>query len=130
MKENSNTNLISSENDKINLREVIVKYSYHWKLFSLSIVFALTLAYLYLQIATREYQVSSTILINDGDNDGGSTSESSVFEDLGLFKGPKTSIDTEIGILKSKTLIEKVIKALKLNITYYTDNDNYINYFK
>ncbi len=54
--------------------------------------------------------VNNTVISIAEDNDGGSTSEISVFEDLGLFGGPKTSLDTEIGILKSKTLIEKVIK--------------------
>ena len=123
MKENNNTNFTYSENDKINLREVLLKYSYHWKLFLIGLAITLTLALVYLQFATYEYEVSSTILINDEDNDGGSTSEISTFEDLGLFGGPKTSLDTEIGILKSKSLIEKVIKELNLNITYYTKNN-------
>ncbi len=120
MQKDNNTYSTSSKNDKINLKEVVKKYSYHWKLFLLSMMIALTLAFIYLQVATYKYQVSSTILINDEDNDGGSTTESSVFQDLGLFGGPKTSIDTEIGILRSKSLIEKVAKELKLNITYYT----------
>ena len=122
MQETNYGNSISSRNDKINLREVLKKYSYHWKLFLLCFILALTASFFYLQFATYEYEVSSTILINDEDNDGGSTSEISAFEDLGLFTGPKTSLDTEVGILKSISLIEKVIKELRLNITYYTKN--------
>lgn len=122
MQETNYGDSISSRNDKINLREVLKKYSYHWKLFLLCIITALTASFFYLRFATYEYKVSSTILINDEDNGGGSTSEISAFEDLGLFTGPKTSLDTEIGILKSISLIEKVIKELRLNITYYTKN--------
>lgn len=120
MQKNRNIISTTSKNGQINLREVLIRYIYHWKLFLLSIAIALIFAFVYLQFATYEYQVSSTILINDEENDGGSTSEISAFEDLGLFKGAKTSLDTEIGILKSKTLIERVVKELKLNITYYT----------
>ncbi len=122
MQENANTVSTSSMNDGVNLREIIKKYGYHWKFFFLSVIVALTLAFIYLKTATYEYQVSSIILINDEDNDGGSTSEIAVFEDLGLFEGPKTSLDTEIGILKSKTLVDRVVKELKLHITYYIEN--------
>ncbi len=111
------------KDDKINLREVIAKYLYHWKFIILSVILAAVAAFLYLQVATYEYEMSATILINDEDNDGGSTSEISTFEDLGLFGGPKTSLDTEIGILKSKSLIEKVIKELGLNITYFSKSN-------
>lgn len=74
-------------------------------------------AFTYLKVATYNYEVSSTILINDEENGG--SSEISVFQDLGLFAGPKTSLDTEIGVLKSKSLIERVIKDLGLNINYF-----------
>jgi capsular exopolysaccharide synthesis family protein len=122
MQETNYGDSISSRNDKINLREVLKKYSYHWKLFLLCIIISLTASFFYLRFATYEYEVSSTILINDEDNDGGLTSEISAFEDLGLFTGPKTSLDTEVGILKSISLLEKVIEELRLNITYYTKN--------
>jgi capsular exopolysaccharide synthesis family protein len=120
MQETSNSN--ASKNDQINLREVLIQSVNQWKLFLFCITIALISAFVYLQFATYEYQVSSTILINDENNDGGSTSEISVFEDLGLFEGPKTSLDTEIGVLKSKTLIERVVKELKLNITYHAES--------
>ncbi|WP_178991533.1 GumC family protein [Winogradskyella schleiferi] len=111
-----------SQRDRIDLRDTIKKYSYYWKFFLIGVALALALAFAYLKFATYEYEVSSTILINDEDNDGGSTSEISVFQDLGLFAGPKTSIDTEIGILKSKSIIERVVKDLGLNIRYFVKN--------
>ncbi|WP_198439872.1 GumC family protein [Pareuzebyella sediminis] len=110
----------SSRNNKIQLREVFIKFALHWKWFLVSLAISITFAFLYLKFATYEYQVSSIILINDEGNDGGSSSEISTFADLGLFEGPKISLDTEIGILKSKTLIESVVKELQLNVTYYT----------
>ena len=122
MKNNTNSEEDYSKGDKINLIDILKKGSYHWKLFLISVSVALVLAFVYLKFATYNYEVSSTILINDEDNGGGSTSEISVFQDLGLFTGPKTSLDTEIGVLKSKTLIERVLKDLGLNINYFVDN--------
>lgn len=122
MKKNIDIQDDDSQRDRIDLRDTIKKYSYYWKFFLIGVVLALALAFAYLKFATYEYEVSSTILINDEDNDGGSTSEISVFQDLGLFAGPKTSIDTEIGILKSKSIIERVVKDLGLNIRYFVKN--------
>lgn len=113
----------ASGRDKIDLRNSIKKAIYHWKLFLVGILISLGFAFVYLKFATYKYEVSSIILINDEDNDGGSTSEITVFQDLGLFAGPKTSLDTEIGVLKSKTLIERIVKDLGLNITYFVKND-------
>lgn len=112
----------TSKNDTINLREALKKYSYYWKFFLLGIALSVTCAFLYLKLASNKYEVSSTVLINVKDG-GGNGSETSVFDDLGLFSGSKTSLDTEIGILKSKTLIERVVKDLGLNIAYYTKHN-------
>lgn len=111
-----------AKGDKIDLRDVLKNIKSHWKFFGIGAAAALVFAFTYLQFTTYKYEVSSTILINDEDNDGGSTSEISVFQDLGLFVGPKTSLETEIGILKSKSLIERVVKDLDLNITYFIKN--------
>jgi uncharacterized protein involved in exopolysaccharide biosynthesis/Mrp family chromosome partitioning ATPase len=108
--------------DKIDLRDTLKKGSYYWKSFVIGICVALVLAFTYLRFATYSYEVTSTILINNEDNDGGSTSEIAVFQNLGLFASPKTSLDTKISVLKSKTLIERVIKDLGLNISYSLNN--------
>ncbi len=122
MKTHINKNDQHTKKDKIDFSDALNKVKSHWKLFVIFVTAALVLAFAYLQFATYEYEVSSTILINDENNDGGSTSEISVFQDLGLFVGPKTSLETEIGILKSKSLIERVVKNLDLNITYFIKN--------
>lgn len=116
------TNEDYTKRDKIELVDALKILKGHWKLFVIGVAMALVFSFAYLKFATYKYEVSSTILINDEDNDGGSTSEISVFQDLGLFVGPKTSLETEIGILKSKSLIERVVKDLDLNITYFIKN--------
>jgi tyrosine-protein kinase Etk/Wzc len=113
----------SRTNEKIDLRDAIKRYLTYWRWFAASIVIAFIFAFTYLYFTSYSYEVSSIILINDNENNNNNSSDISVFQDLGLFSGPKTSLDTEMGVLKSKTLIERVVKELGLNITYYTKTD-------
>jgi len=102
----------------INLREEIERYMYYWKWFVLGIFIFSTLAFLYLRYATNQYEVATTILIDDKDY-GRLTSELSAFEDLGLLGNNKTSLDNEIELLKSRNLTERVVKDLGLNVQYF-----------
>lgn len=120
MENNRSLDLDSLKKDAFNFREVLNKFIYHWKWFLLSIIIAITFAFLYLFITPNQYKVSSAILITALDNEAGSSSESSAFGDLELFDGPKNSLDTEIGLLKAINLIKRVINELDLNITYYS----------
>ncbi len=107
------------EDDEINIREVLEKYGRHYKWFLLGVMIALSLAYVHLRYSTYHYEVSSTILIDDTEKGGRLNSELSAFKDLGLTTDSKISLDTEIGILKSRTLMERVIKELGLQVSYY-----------
>jgi len=104
--------------ESINLREEIEKYIFHWKWFVLGVVFALVGAYLYLRYTPNQYEVATTILIDDKDN-GGIASELSAFEDLGLMGNTKNSIDNEIELLKSRSLMGRVVKELEYNVSFY-----------
>lgn len=107
-----------SEDDQkedFDLRMVLEKYLIHWQWFILGAFLCLTLAYVYLRYATPQYQASTTILVKD-EKKGGMLSELSAFSDLGLGSALKSNVDNEIEILKSRTLVESTIKALKLNV--------------
>ena len=118
MQEENPLNSINFNNDPINLREEIEKYAYHWKWFVLGVVIALTSAFLYLRYTANQYEVSTTILIDD-EKKGGLATELSAFEDLGLLGNVQTSLDNEIELLKSRSLLERVVKDLEINVSYY-----------
>ena len=46
-------------------------------------------------------------------------SELSAFKDLGILGEQKTSLETEITVLKSRTLMQRVVKQLQLNESYH-----------
>lgn len=100
----------------VDIREKLNKMLYHWPLFALSISICLTLAFIYLKLSNPIYSVKAKLLIKDGANTESSLSERD------LFKGLKM-IENEIEILKSKTLMEQVVKDLQLWTNYSIVSD-------
>jgi tyrosine-protein kinase Etk/Wzc len=111
-----NTNSEEDENEDFNLREAIEHYLSYWQWFVLAVFVCLAGAYVYLRYAVPQYQASTTILVKD-EKKGGMLSELSAFADMGLGGGLKNNVDNEIEILKSRTLVERTVKKLELNIS-------------
>ncbi|MFO0436225.1 MAG: GumC family protein, partial [Sphingobacteriaceae bacterium] len=111
-------NFSVEETKETNLKDLLVKYLFHWKWFVLSLIFSFGLGFVFLRYQTPQYEVNASILIKD-DKKGGMSDELSAFEDLGILKSNK-NIDNEIEILKSRALMTRVVNELKLNITYYS----------
>ncbi|HEY9169459.1 MAG TPA: polysaccharide biosynthesis tyrosine autokinase [Lutibacter sp.] len=118
MQENNQYNPISDNDESINLREQLENYLFHWKWFVLGVFVALLGAFLYLRYTPSQYSVSTSILVDDK-NSGGLASELSAFADLGLMGSSKAVLDNEIELLKSKSLMERVVKTLRTNVTFF-----------
>ncbi|MBI6119544.1 GumC family protein [Salegentibacter maritimus] len=109
------------QEDQINLREEIEKYLYYWPWFVMGVILCLLIGVSYLKLTTSQYSTTASIIIKD-EKGKGPTSEMAAFTDLGLLSGMgASSIENEIGILKSKTLMTQTIKALNLNINYFEE---------
>ena len=67
------------------------------------------------------YQVSASIMIKDDKKGGGSTD----LENLGIggVITSTQSIDNEIEVLRSKTILKEVVNNLELYITYYDEDE-------
>ena len=117
MKDKTKTTSHSPEAKLFNLKEFVEKYLFHWKWFALGLILASAGAFLYLKYATPQYEVVSTILIQSKENES-IYSEQNAFDDLGLVSNGKSQFETEMGILKSRGLMERVIEKLDLNKTY------------
>lgn len=92
----------------------------HWKSILFCLLVAGLLAFTYLRYATNIYNASATIKIQDEKQ---STKLPSIQEisSKGLFSDGSNKIKDEIEILKSRTLIENVVKKLKLNIRCFAE---------
>lgn len=109
-------NFMSDEyqEDDIHLRTILDKYLVHWQWFALAVAVCLFVAYAYLRYTIPQYKATTTILVKD-DKKGGMLSELSAFADMGLGTGMKSNVDNEVEILKSRTLVESVVRKLNLN---------------
>ncbi len=111
------------QEEEINLREEFEKYYRYWPYFIASVFFCLVMAFIYLRYTTPVYQSTATIIIKD-EKKGGNIPGLEAFEGLGLLGGMGgSSIENEMGILRSKQLITDVAKELQLNIRYFYEGD-------
>ena len=101
--------------ERFDIRKVFQLYLRFWYWFIISIFFSLGGAYIYLRYTTPIYSISSVLLIKDekkgiGGND--------MLKELEMFSGNKI-VENELEVLKSRTLIEKVVDDLNLTVAYY-----------
>ena len=122
MKENSYDNNMSElDEEKVNYQELLFKYIIHWPWFVVSVLVCLIGAWVYLHFQTPVYQVSASIMIKDDKKGSGSTD----LENLGIggVITSTQSIDNEIEVLRSKTILKEVVNNLELYITYYDEDE-------
>ncbi|MEZ0542962.1 GumC family protein [Fibrella arboris] len=103
------------ESSRPNVRAIIFRYLRHWPWFVLSLGLALGAAYLYLLYKQPIYRVQASLLLLDGtktDDRGGALREFQAAT-------PKKSVENEIEMLRSATLMSQVIEKLHLEHRYY-----------
>jgi len=104
------------QEETIDIKALVLKYSQYWYYFVLSILFFGCIAFLNNRYTVPEYSVSTTLLIRDDNNT--QLGAENLLEGLELFSGKK-NLKNEIVILSSYSLCEKVIEELNLGISYY-----------
>ena len=100
------------------IKQKVELFLSYWKWIALSVIAAIAIGYTYLRYTTYEYKASATIKIRDEKQ---STKLPSIEEvtSEGLFSGGSDKIKDEIQIIKSRTLMENIIKTLNLNIRIF-----------
>ncbi len=104
-------NILVEEKETNMGQQLMSKYLPYWPLFILFALLSGAAAYVYLRYATPIYEASATLIIKD-ERRGGSE-DSKLLESLDLIASKKT-IENEIEVLKSRALMEKVVKSLFL----------------
>ena len=123
MKENSyENNMNELGEEKVNYQELLFRYIIHWPWFVASVLICLIGAWVYLHFQTPVYQISASIMIKDDKKGGGSAAD---LENLGLggMITSTQSIDNEIEVLHSKTILKEVVNSLELYITYNDEDE-------
>lgn len=118
MSDNSSISLLKEDDKKFKLspKELIFKYLIFLPLFIISVGISLSVAHIYLRYQIPYYSSGISLLVKDDKGSRGS-SNADALDEIVLFK-PKTNLINEIEILKSATLMERVVRALNLNKLY------------
>ncbi|GAB3512638.1 polysaccharide biosynthesis tyrosine autokinase [Spirosoma knui] len=100
---------------QLNLRAMLMRYVRNWPWFVLSLLVAAGAAYVYLLYQSPVYNVKASLLIKDEKK--GITGES-LMKEMDLFSSSKV-VENEMEILKSFTLMDRVVNSLGLDVHYY-----------
>jgi capsular exopolysaccharide synthesis family protein len=95
-----------------NLKEVLRPYLRAWPIFLFSVLFALSLSYLYLKPKSSIFQSEALVLVRD-DKGGSEFGSIDLFEDLGIVV-PKSNMYNEIQAFQSHKLLKSVVRELRL----------------
>ncbi len=88
----------------------------YWYVFLLSLIVCVSVGYMYSNSLTRKYKAQAKILIKGADN----STSNAMFQEMGV--GNKiNSIENEIAILRSTSIIGKVVERLDLTTDYIVE---------
>lgn len=119
MMELENSNTFAESEDSFRLQDYWGLIVPRWSWFVISLVVCMTLAVLYLMCTPSIYTRSASILIKDDAKNGGGNNMMTEFSDLSIFQS-KTNINNELFTLQSPTLMEEVVRRLRLHEIYTT----------
>ncbi|MFR2617725.1 GumC family protein [Parabacteroides goldsteinii] len=114
----------SSDNEVLELKRIVVNYLFQWKLILGVFIVSLIFAALYIFIVPKTYEIMARIKIKDEKGlSGGSFGlgeAAGLMRSFGLGGGGtgSVSIDDEISILTSNSMVRKVVFDLGLNVNY------------
>ncbi|HQV37051.1 MAG TPA: Wzz/FepE/Etk N-terminal domain-containing protein, partial [Flavobacterium sp.] len=98
--QNSFINSTEEVDSKINLTEQLFNYLRNWKWFVLSVLIAVSIAYIYLRYQMPQYGLTTTILIKDDKK--GTATELDAFSDLGILGVKRSNLENEIELFRSR----------------------------
>jgi len=107
-----------TQEDSIDLKEIFNKLTDKWLWFVISVFICIAAAFVYVKYTPPTYQIKAKLLVNDDEKGSGATKQTSALMDLGGLMGAKNSVDNEVEILKTRFLMEQVVRQMQLNIVY------------
>ena len=110
------------EEQIVDFSAFVRKYKRYWWLFVLSLVACMSLAFAYLKLATRVYNVKSVVLVAQDDNSAGAGAN--LLKSMKLM-GQGSKVDDEMLVFSSQELCAQVAKQLKLNRSYIEEKEWY-----
>lgn len=116
-----NNNGKDGNDSEFNTKSFLIEGLRYWWLYIALIGISIAAAYVYLRYSTPIFKIEATILVKDLKQGNGLTPANALSE-IDLFNQSNT-IENEVELLKSRTLMEETVKALKLNVRYFIEGE-------
>ncbi|MFH6769268.1 polysaccharide biosynthesis tyrosine autokinase [Gaetbulibacter aquiaggeris] len=116
---NQNQSFVPENSQGFNLKKTLALYTKKWFWFVLSAALCFSIAFIYLRYEIPAYQsIANIMLISEKDQ----SSPGAVFNDISMFsQNADAQVEDEILVLKSRGVIESVVKKLHLNLQYFVE---------
>lgn len=112
------TTLKNPQGEDLNIYSLFIRYAVYWPWFVGSIIVCLTASYIYLRYQVPVYSIKSAVLIKEQDSQKNKNNNTlAAIQDLGMMS-MTNNFDNELQILKSQTLVKKVVADLGLYINH------------
>jgi tyrosine-protein kinase Etk/Wzc len=102
---------ISSSDMQGTLRD----YLKHWKWFLISLITMIVAGFVYIWFTEPIYKIQASLLVKDEPKN---SADDGVLKELTTY-GPSKVVENEIEILRSNSLMKKVVDSLGLNVRYF-----------
>ncbi len=111
---------VKKEASTLDVKELFYKYVRFLPLFIISLVLALVAGYLYLRYTTPIYRSDGALMIRkDNNQPGGGGASGDQFQQMFVLDN-SINIQSEIELIQSRPVMERVVEALNLNVAYYS----------
>jgi tyrosine-protein kinase Etk/Wzc len=117
--QNTNNYKDFTEEESFDYKELLGKIIASWYLFVLSIVICVFFSIIYLKYATPDYRITSKLLIQDEKSSPAGGPSNMMMSDFSSLFDLPSNAQNEVDIIKSRSLMEKVVDQLKLNLIIF-----------
>ncbi len=114
-----NGNAATEPEATLDLRKLLDRLGRSWYWFVFSILLTGTLGWIYLRYATPGYKINAKILVEDKQK-GADIPGADILQQMEMFTS-KSSVDNELEIISSRSLMEKVVRDQHLYIRYLVE---------
>ena len=101
---------------KLVLRDELMRYVSFWPFFFISVIFFLSISFIYLKYVNYSYQLQARVEIIDKSQD----SEMALPTSMTIFNRSMVNLENEIGKLTSYSINRNACSVLSSNIKYYS----------
>ncbi len=111
---------IENEGQEEDIKKLVFQYLHYWRWFVLGVVTCVAIAFIYAHYSTTVYKTTAEIKILEPKDNGIDLSGLEGASDL--LNMDKVNLENEIEVIKSRKLLDSVVKSLHLNTVYYLDD--------